>query len=93
MGDAIRCKRNCDAKIARVVVPGIPHHLTHRGNRSQRDEDLAIVSPYTTPFPLGFAMIGLRGNQPGAVNLVIGKIINKIHIGNTHSYLGQCLGS
>lgn len=24
------------AKIARVVVPGLPHHVTQRGNRGQR---------------------------------------------------------
>src|ERR1700742_4087496 len=33
------------ARLARVVVPGLPHHLTHRGNRRQpvflRDEDYA----------------------------------------------------
>jgi hypothetical protein len=24
------------ARLARVVVPGIPHHVTHRGNRRER---------------------------------------------------------
>lgn len=34
------------ARLARVVIPGIPHHITQRGNRRQptffRDEDYAI---------------------------------------------------
>lgn len=34
------------ARLPRIVVPGIPHHLTQRGNRRQRifhgDEDYAL---------------------------------------------------
>lgn len=34
------------ARIARVVAPGLPHHITQRGNRRQRtffcDEDYAV---------------------------------------------------
>lgn len=24
------------ARLARVVIPGLPHHVTHRGNRRQQ---------------------------------------------------------
>ena len=34
------------ARLARVVVPGIPHHVTQRGNRRQAaffgDDDCAV---------------------------------------------------
>ena len=34
------------ARIARVVVPGMPHHITQRGNRRQRtffgDDDYRV---------------------------------------------------
>jgi hypothetical protein len=27
--------RSCMARLARVVIPAIPHHITQRGNRRQ----------------------------------------------------------
>ena len=40
------------ARLARVVVPGIPHHVTQRGNRRQdtffRDEDYAAYKALMT---------------------------------------------
>ena len=45
------------ARIARVVVPGLPHHVTQRGNRRERvffeDDDYAFIAIV--------AGLGLRG--------------------------------
>ncbi len=47
-------------RVARIVVPGVPHHVSQRGNNRQqvffRDEDRG----------LSVAGAGLRGSQPGA---------------------------
>jgi putative transposase len=36
-------------RIARVIIPGIPHHITQRGNHREAvffaDEDLGFTSP------------------------------------------------
>jgi len=45
-------------RFARVVVPGCPHHITHRGNRrddvffsdEDREEYLAILLEYTRQY-------------------------------------------
>jgi putative transposase len=41
-----RDKRRCMSRIARIVVPGLPHHVTQRGNRGERvffdDGDYAL---------------------------------------------------
>lgn len=29
------CDRPCMARLARIVVPGLPHHVTQRGNRRE----------------------------------------------------------
>jgi hypothetical protein len=29
------CYRPCMARLARIVVPGLPHHVTQRGNRRE----------------------------------------------------------
>ena len=32
-------------RIARVVVPKVPHHVTQRGNRRQETSEISIMSP------------------------------------------------
>jgi putative transposase len=47
-------------RFARVVIPGIPHHITHRGNRrddvffsvEDRKEYLAIMQDYCLGLPV-----------------------------------------
>jgi len=49
-------------RIARVIVPGYPHHITHRGNYGQRifdtDEDynryLYLVEKYRDKYSLSW---------------------------------------
>jgi len=59
------------ARLARVVVPGIPHHVTQRGNRRQeaffRDEDysacLALMREWR-------AKRAVRPRKPGPENRI-----------------------
>jgi len=32
----LTCRSTLMARLARVVAPGVPHHVTQRGNRRQR---------------------------------------------------------
>jgi hypothetical protein len=31
----VQCYRLCMARLARIVIPGLPHHVTQRGNRRE----------------------------------------------------------
>jgi hypothetical protein len=49
------------ARMARVVAPGLPHHITQRGNRRQ-----ATFFGTSSSIPSGWASRGSHGSIPGA---------------------------
>lgn len=82
------------ARIARVVIPGIPHHVTQRGNRSQKvffsDDDkryyLELLAKYGREAGLSFWAYCLMDNHVHLIAVPEKKDSLAGGIGKTHKY-------